>query len=311
MRNIFTFLLVVFTFSGLFAQTECTVKILFSMNKSLAPSYTFKTDPGKDGAKYYWSFGDKTNSDSPSPTHIYKMGDTYLVQVKVVTADGKSCYGEVKARFEGGTNVTTPAILSAKGKVKKTGLNDGCRLLIYLENGTVLAPVEVVPTFEFKDGQYVEFAYELQKEKPSGCTSGVSVKIHRIAEIVVPTVCKVPVNFKKNDAKSVSYTFSTTDQPADSKFYWYFGDGGKSESATPTYIFKKAGTWVINLKVVDKAGKVCYGEVKAQFEGETAPAPIILSAKGKVKMPGSNEGCKLAIYLENGDVIVPRDDTHF
>lgn len=300
MRNIFTFLLVCFTFSGLFAQTECAVKILYSMNKSQPPSYTFKVDPVAKDAKYYWSFGDKTNSDSPSPTHTFRVSDTYVVQVKVVTPDGKSCYGEVKARFEGGTTITTPAIISGKGKVKMPGSNEGCKLLIHLENGTVLAPVEIVPAFEFKDGQYVELAYELQKEIPSGCTSGVSAKIHRIAEIIVPTVCKVPVNFTKNDAKPVSYNFSTTEQPADSKFYWYFGDGGMSELASPTYVFKKAETWVINLKVVDKNGKVCYSEIKATFEGETNPP---LSGRGKVKKL-EVAGCDLVIVFEN-DILIP------
>ena len=129
MRNIFTFLLVCFTFSGLFAQTECAVKILYSMNKSQPPSYTFKVDPVAKDAKYYWSFGDKTNSDSPSPTHTFSVSDTYVVQVKVVTPDGKSCYGEVKARFEGGPTITTPAIISGKGKVKMPGSNEGCKLL--------------------------------------------------------------------------------------------------------------------------------------------------------------------------------------
>jgi len=305
MRNILTFLLVCFTFSGLFAQTECTVKIVYSMNKSQPPSYTFKIDPVAEGARYYWSFGDKTNSDSPSPTHAFKVSDTYLVQVKVLTADGKSCYGEVKARFEGGTIATTPAVLSGRGKVKKPGATDGCRLLIYLENGTVLAPVEILPAFEFKDGQYVELAYELQKDKPSGCNTGVSAKIHKIAEIVVPTVCKVPINFKKIEGKPGSYIFSTTEQPAESKYYWYFGDGGNSESVSPTYVFKKAGTWVINLKVVDKNDKVCYGETKATFEGETVVSPTILSGKGKVKKPGSTDGCRLLITLENGTVLAP------
>ena len=307
MRSTFTFLLVLFTFSGLFAQTECTVKILYSINKSQPPSYTFKIDPVIEGAKYYWSFGDKTNSDSPSPTHSYRVSDTYLVQVKVVTSNGKSCYGEVKARFEGGTVATSPTILSGKGKVKMPGSNDGCRLLIYLENGTVLAPVEILPTFQFKDGQYIELVYELQKDKPSGCASGVSAKIHRIAEIMVPTVCTIPINFKKNDAKPVSYTFSTTELPADSKFYWNFGDDGKSESASPTYVFKKAGTWVINLKVVDKAGKVCYGETKATFEGETNP-PV--SARGKVKKSEAT-GCDLVIAIDNAILIPAKIATDF
>ena len=307
MRNIFTFLLVLFTFSGLFAQTECTVKILFAMNKSQPPSYTFKVDPITEGAKYYWSFGDKTYSDSPSPTHTFKIGDTYLVQVKVAAPDGKGCYGEVKARFEGGNVATSPTIVAGKGKVKKPDTTDGCKLSIYLENGTVIIPIEMVPTFEFKDGQYVELAYELQKEKPSGCASGVSAKIHKIAEIIVPTVCKVPITFKKNDTKPVSYSFSTDTQPTDSKFHWYFGDGGMSEFVAPTYVFKKSGTWVINLKILDKTGKVCYGETKAVFEGETNPP---LTARGKVKKI-EVAGCNLVIALDNAILIPAKIATDF
>ena len=165
----------------------------------------------------------------------------------------------------------------------------------------------MVPNFEFKEGQYIELAYEIQKEKPSGCNSGVSVKIHRIAEIIVPTVCRVPVNFKKNDTKPVSYTFSTTEQPADSKYNWYFGDGGMSDLADPTYVFKKAGTWEIKLKVIDKAGKVCYGETKATFEGETNPP---LTARGKVKKLDV-AGCDLVIALDNAILIPAKIATDF
>ncbi|HAQ21818.1 MAG TPA: hypothetical protein DCR40_21695 [Prolixibacteraceae bacterium] len=306
MKSSLTFLLVLFSFSSLFAQTECTVKIVYAMNKSRPPSYTFKTDPITESAKYYWSFGDKTNSDSPSPTHTFKTSDTYLVQVKVVTSEGKSCYGEVKTRFEGGT-ATISNILSGKGKVKKVASTDGCGLLITLENGTVIVPVEMIPAFEFKDGQYLELAYELMKDKPSGCTLGISAKIHKIAEIIVPTVCKIPITFEKINSTPVSYKFKTDTQPSDSKFYWYFGDGGSSSLVDPTYTFKKAGSWVINLKVVDKAGKVCYGETKGIFEGETNP---LLTSRGKVKRLTAT-GCDLVIALDNVILIPAKMATDF
>jgi PKD repeat protein len=96
-------------------------------------------------------------------------------------------------------------------------------------------------------------------------------------------------------------------QPADSKFFWYFGDGGNSELAAPTYIFKKAGTWVINLKIVDKNGKVCYGEAKGQFEGETNPP---LTARGKVKKLDV-AGCDLVIALDNGILVPAKIATNF
>jgi PKD repeat protein len=190
MKNSLTFLLVLFTFSGLFGQTDCTVKIVYSINKSLPPSYTFSTDPKSEGAKYAWSFGDQTYSDSPSPTHTYKLTDSYAVAVKVTSTDGKVCIGELKERFEGGTVTTT-------------------------------------------------------------------------------TVCKIPITIAKSSTTPPNYTFKTDPQPEGSKYYWHFGDGGISELASPVHTYKVTNTYVVNLKVLDNAGKVCYGEIKETFVGET------------------------------------------
>jgi PKD repeat protein len=291
--------MVLLTFSGLFAQTECTVKIVYGMNKSLPPSYTFKTDPQTEGAKYYWSFGDNSFSDSPIPTHTFKITDTYAVTVKV-TKDNKVCIGELKIRFEGGTVTTATTILSGKGKVKKTTSADGCGLLITMENGTILVPDGTITTFEFKDGQYVELAYELLKDKPSACPAGIMAKIHKIAVINVPVTCKVPVTFLKSTTTPATYTFKTDPQPEGSKYYWYFGDGGMSELASPTHTFTKTNTWQVNLKVLDKDGKVCYGEIKTAFEGQTNPS---YTGRGVVKKL-TLAGCELVIALDNA-ILVP------
>jgi len=310
MKHIYTLLFSLFFVVGLYAQTAtspnvCTAKIVFVMNKTLPPSYTFKTDTQTDGVKYYWSFGDNTVSDSPSPTHTYKVGDTYLVNVKISGPNSNTCYGELKTRFEGGTS-TVSNILSAKGKVKKMTSTDGCGLLITLDNGNSIVPLEMVPTFEFKDGQYVELAYELLKDKPSGCTQAVAAKIHKIAEIIVPVVCKIPITFEKINSTPISYKFKTDAQPSDSKFYWTFGDGGTSTLVDPSYTFKKAGSWVINLKVIGKDGKVCYGETKGQFDAPVQP----LTGRGKVKKLTAS-GCDLVIALDNMILIPVKMSTDF
>lgn len=294
--------LIVFFFSltSLMAQSECVVKIVYAMNKSLPPSYTFKTDPQIEGAKYYWSFGDNTVSDSPIPTRTFKITDTYNVKVKV-TVEAKTCYGELQARFEGGTSTSTTSILSGKGKVVDKSATAGCGLVILLENGTYLIPSEMVPNFLLKAGQYLELAYEMQKDKPSTCPPGIMAKIHRISEIVQPTVCKVPVRIVKNATNPLSYTFSTDAQPEGSKYYWTFGDGSGSELASPSHSYKVSGSYAVTLKVLGSDNKVCYGEVKETFQGETNP---VLAAKGKVKKLAL-EGCDLAIVLENGLVLIP------
>ncbi|MBV5312675.1 MAG: PKD domain-containing protein [Prolixibacteraceae bacterium] len=298
MKSSLTFLLLLLSFSGLFAQSNCTVKIVFAMNKTMPPSYTFKTDPQPDGAKYSWVFGDNTVSDSPSPTHTFKVGDTYPIMVKVLGADGKICYGEVKTRFEGGTS--TPTILSGKGKVVDKTATAGCGLMIALENGTFLIPAEMIPNFTLKAGQYLELAYEILKDKPSTCPPGIMVRIQKIAEIV-QTICNVPISFTKNNVSPVSYTFKTAEQPAGSKYYWYFGDQGTSSDASPSFTFSTSGTYTITLKVLDATGKSCANTLKTAFEGKASP---VLTAKGKVKKIAL-AGCDLVISLENGTTLIP------
>jgi PKD repeat protein len=306
MKSSLIFLSIFFICTGLFAQTVCTVKIVYEMNKSLPPSYTFKTDPQTTGAKYYWTFGDNTISDSPSPVHTFKIGDTYIVQVKVTTSEGKICYGEVKTRFEGGAATPPAIVISGKGKVKKVVSNDGCGLLIVMDNGPVLVPFEMVTVFEFKDGQYVELAYELLKDKLSGCPAGVSARILKIYDITPPAICKVPVSFTKNSTSPVSYTFKTDAQPEGSTYYWYFGDGGSSVAASPSYSYKVANSYVVNLKILDKTGKVCYGELKSQFEGGAVSPPVIaLSGKGKVMNLTAAAGCGLVVKMDNAAILIP------
>lgn len=273
MKTLFTSLLVLFVVSGLVGQTDCRVKIVFSMNKSLPPSYTFKTDPQVEGAKYTWSFGDGTYSDSPMPTHKFKVSNYYGIYVKVHNPDGKICVGEIKEKFEGENVVTPPAtsILSGKGKVKDLSATDGCGLVIALENGTVLVPVQMLSNFLLKEGQYVELAYELLSEAAK-CQAGKPAKIHRITEITANTTCKLPISIVKNATNPISYTFKTETQPDGSKYYWHFGDGGTSERPNPTYTYKKAGTYAVTLKVLHTTGKVCYGEIKETFAGETVQA---------------------------------------
>ena len=306
MKSFFTFFVVFFTFSGLFAQSECTVKIVYTTNKSIPPSNTFKTEPQTVGAKYYWSFGDNSISDSPTPTHTFTVAGIYLVQVKVTGTDGKVCYGELKAQFEGGTVVPPVVTITGKGKVKKTTSTDGCGLLITMENGSVLVPMVMVTPFEFKDGQYLELAYELLKDKPSGCSAGVSAKITKIADITPPSVCNLAVTFTKNSTTPVSYTFKTVAQAEGSRYYWMFGDSTISDSPSPVHTYKVANSYLVFLKVVDKAGKVCYGELKAQFEGGMIIPPVVtITGKGKVKKTTSTDGCGLLITMENGSVLVP------
>jgi PKD repeat protein len=158
----------------------------------------------------------------------------------------------------------------------------------------------MIPNFTLKAGQYLELAYEILKDKPSTCPPGIMVRIQKIAEIV-QTVCNVPISFTKNNVSPVSYTFKTEEQPAGSKYYWYFGDQGTSSDASPSFTFSTSGTYTITLKVLDAAGKSCANTLKTAFEGKSSP---VLTSKGKVKKIAL-AGCDLVISLENGTTLIP------
>jgi hypothetical protein len=65
--------------------------------------------------------------------------------------------------------------------------------LIVLDNNTVIVPVETV-AFTYKDGQNVEVAYEILKDRVINCKEGPAAKITKISEIAVtPATCPAAV----------------------------------------------------------------------------------------------------------------------
>lgn len=173
---------------GVSAQTECTVKIGYVMNKSLPPSYTFTTDYEGEESKYYWYFSDKATYEEPTPVHTFSYTDYYTIAVKIVSKSGSVCYGRIYEKFEGKTE-TRPGetIHQATGMVKDLSNLGGCRLGIQTAEGKMLLPVKIIPEFILKPGQHVKISYELMQNAPSICMAGAPVTIHRIEEIPVTT----------------------------------------------------------------------------------------------------------------------------
>ncbi len=180
MKRFTTLLLLLTTSVLLSGQDIKTVTITYGMNKTLPPSYTFKADFTGEPARISWDFGDKSFSDEVSPTHLFPVSGVYIVQVKLLDAQGTVYYGKLEDKFEGKEPVNSPGIISGKGKVKDLSAIAGCRLAIVLENGTTLLPVEILPEFILKEGQMVTFAYELL-DAATACQAGKAVKIHRIS----------------------------------------------------------------------------------------------------------------------------------
>ena len=278
----------------------CTVIISSTVNSSVYPrTVAFKTDRVIDTAsKYLWTFSDGQTSDNPTPTKYFKETKSYSVSIKI-TNGTLVCDGKYGFNYE----IGTPPVqtITAKGKVLSIGTTP-CATTITLDNGTTAIASVTVPTFAYKVGQYVELSYELMPAGTATCTgiSGVPVKITKISEIVVTTVCKVPITFTKSTTIPPVYTFKTEAQPDGTTYSWTFGDGGTASTTTPTHTYKVSGSYLINLRVV-KNNTICYGELTETFVGETNPP---LSGKGTVKI-NTGTSCT-SIALATGGTLIPQ-----
>lgn len=186
-KTIFIALIFLLIQTGMNAQTECQLKITWSMNKTNPPSYNFSSDYEGDSARFYWHISDEAVYNVPAPTHTFKTSGNHKVILKVAARDGSVCYGKISGYFEGTDSISTqPGIFQAKGRVKDISSISGCKLVISTENGQLLLPVEMLPKFDLQPGQYIEFAYEYLEDIYTICMTGKPVRIHRIAEITPP-----------------------------------------------------------------------------------------------------------------------------
>jgi PKD repeat protein len=325
MKSILSLLIVLFSMTGLFAQNVCTVKILFAINKSNPPSYTFKTDPQTTGAKYSWAFGDNTFSDSPNPIHTFSKGGSYVIHVKVSTGSGndaKICYGELSAQFEGST--VTTSVVPCKVRIIGTRSSTNPLAFSFKSDPSSTASTtkyfwsfgDDTPTSDTrlpshtysKAGTYV---VKVKVTNGAGadaavCYGELSLKVE--ATTVTPPVaaCTVKIVSTKNSTTPASYTFTTDPQTAGAKYYWTFGDNTISDSPNPSHTFSKAGTYSVVVKVVS-GDKTCTGELKTTFDGGTlSPTPVTYTGRGKVTSLSSVTGCGLVITtMENNVRLIP------
>jgi PKD repeat protein len=206
-----------------------------------------------------WTFGDETRGSDPNPVHTYSKYGEFKVCLIIETADGcKSDYcTNVKL-----TDPTLPVIVYGKGKVKDLSSVSGCKWGIVIENGTILLPVEMAQNFVFKEGQYVEFAYEYLPNTNTICQAGKPVKIHKIAEIPVATSCKAYFtatnDLWSNPAMMKKVVFSNQSTGDIIACKWSFGDGTTSTELKPIHEYPKYGEYKVCLVI--ETGSGCRSE---------------------------------------------------
>jgi PKD repeat protein len=214
---------------------------------------------------WHWTFGDGTESSEQNPFHIFPGPGIYTVCLEIQTAD--SC----SSTYCDSVYVGIQRPCSLYGTVVDyTGL-DGCGLLIQLDNGEMLEPVQIVPEFKLKGGQRVMLSYT-ELPAASICMVGKTVRIDCIREVpachatfryyALPWVSSLPP----------LYQFETDSSQQIVSWKWDLGDGTVVGERSPMHRYEYTGYYTVCLTIVTADGcSDTYCET-AYFEGRN-PQP--------------------------------------
>ncbi len=307
MKTCLAFFLSFLTGLTLSAQIADTVMISYVMNKTNPPSYTFSTGFTGEEARYHWYFGELTESREASPTYTFHYSGIHMVKVLITDKTGHNYFGRLEAKFEGRYPAFTSGVQTAKGKVTDLTGADGCGLVIVLDNGITLLPVEIIPEFELQAGQQVKVAYEILNRADTLCQAGKPARIHRIVAEPVEIGCKAFFTYyadsTASDKNTKALKFENNSQGELREWNWSFGDGTSSREKNPVHHFRTAGEYKVCLSILTTGG--CRSEYCTSVKIEGPAEPVIYSGKGRVVDKTGLDGCGLVIVLEEGRVLLP------
>jgi|GEM_PF-2160127 len=214
--------------------------------------------------QWHWSFGDGTESREQNPVHTYAQDGIYDVCLDIFTAD--SC----KSTYCDTLYVGIVPYCSLTGTVMDyTGL-DGCGLLILLDNGEVLEPVEIVPDFELKNGQRVHLAYTELKDRASICMTGKIVRIDCIGELstnyCLAAFSHYPIPWVSSYPPIYQFEDLSTGEVSERS--WDLGDGTVTNDIAPTHRYKYSGTYTVCLTIFTKDGCTSTSCETSYYEGQ-------------------------------------------
>jgi len=125
------------------------------------------------------------------------------------------------------------------------------------------------------------------------------------------TPCNITASFNFIDNGGGNYSFNNNSTGSGTDSYWYFGDGGSSNSTSPSHTFAANGIYTIQLYIADPLDSNCYDYVvqTINVSGVSNPVPcqagfVIFpdsSVSGNVIVINSSTGNNLTYFWDFGD----------
>jgi PKD repeat protein len=245
--------------------------------------YVLFTD-GSSGSPqvWNWSFGDSSylNSTATSnPVHQYTANGTYPVTLTVNKTVGASSasatinvYNQPLGDFTG-----TPTSVMTGQTVTFTGTTTGFTTGWSWDFGAGASPATSTnqnPTVTYSTAGPKTVVLTRSNPLESNSTT-------KVAYITV-TVPSVPVPVITSDKTSgdvpltVAFSSTTSDALVPTAYLWVFGEGNTSTVANPSFTFRTAGNYNVNLSITNASGtgtSALYSIVASERVAPPAPSP--------------------------------------
>jgi PKD repeat protein len=218
----------------------------FSYKNTCSNYSTVFTDSSTAPASstYLWSFGDNTTSGAKNTSHIYSIGGTYKVVLKITSMQG---YSDSAIKTITINQTPRASFTYTINKYKISFVPVDTTLLSYAWDFGDTSQSTAKRPVHYYNG-YGSYTVTLTTKNSSGCDSTYK-------KTIVIYQNPVAAFAAKNACIGDSVLFSNqSTAPLSSTYKWNFGDNTSSTKQNPSHLYSKAGTYNVTLKITSQFG---------------------------------------------------------
>ena len=252
------------TYAGCTEKVEKTITVLPAPVASFEPALFGKCSPdlnlsfdnrSLNAVRYEWNFGDNSailNTTDYNVNHFYSSNGSFRVSLTAFNSAGCSHTYLLDRPIRIGppsvtiTNPPEPGCIpfGVQPQIHIASISDVASYQWDFGDGTIRNGASPVHTYTTAGTHNMTVTITTV----DGCSAKTSAPVI-VGAHSVPAFTAQPTDVCASD----SVRFTNLSQPADAKFYWYFGDGGTDTRPNPTHAFHDTGWFQVKL-VMDNQG---------------------------------------------------------
>ncbi len=266
-------------------------------------NYTFSSSitNGTAPYTYLWDFGDGNTSNLSSPSHTYTINGNYNACLVVV--DNNFCTDTLC------TSVVVTAAQPCNIAANFTSVDNGNGSISFTNTSTGSG---LYSSWNFGDGNWGYTANPSNTYSTNGSyvvclsvydsLSGCSDTYCDSIQITGTTPpCSVNALFSLVDNGGGNYSFTNNSTGTGLNYYWYFGDGGTSNSTNPNHTYLVNGVYTVQLVASDPLDSNCYDYYLATINVTGASSAVACQAGFIVYADSANAGNVIVINSSTGN----------